>query len=107
MKKPFDDLDDFVKITGAQADSFKDKFVYDVVARQENGFEKAADLKKSDDYAILLELHQGTLHFQVTTGSGGKSYVAFGPNIIQRYMNDTVAMLRLGSSTHGYANAYP
>ncbi len=85
----FPNLEDCVVIRGEEAGSLKDLFIREVVANEpEDGFEKAAALQKADDYAILFELYEGILRFNVKIGEVGDAYIAFGPDFLKRLLND-------------------
>jgi len=100
----FDNLDGFVKITGAQADSFRDSFAREVVVGEpENGRKKADSLQSTNDYVILVEWYEGVLHFQVKLGTNEAGFVAFGPNIVKKYlMDNTVTRFKMSPPIPSY-----
>ncbi len=105
--KLFKNLDGFVKITGSQAESFKDSFIREVVVQDpKEGLERAIALKESKDYVILIERSKGVISFEVRLETGEGPFVAFGPSLIQRYlMENTVRHLKASPPTHEYAGA--
>ena len=99
MKSP--NLEDCVVIRGEEAASLKDLFIREVVASEpEDGFEKAAALQKADDYAILFELDEKILRFNVKMEGAGDAYVALGPNFLRRLLNDTFHAIGGTGSLH-------
>ena len=106
----FANINDFVKIKGPQAASLKKQFVREVVEKHpEGGYERARSLEKADDYAILFELYDGRLNFRVKIGSVGEAYVGFGPDLVQRFLTDSIPIFNMGMSkmAHSeYAGAY-
>ncbi len=100
----FDNLDGFVRITGAQANSFRDSFAREVVVGEpENGRKKASALRSTNDYIILVEWSGGVLHFEVRLGTGKGSFVAFGPNIVQKHlMDNTVTRFKMSPPIPSY-----
>ena len=93
----FENIDNFIKIRDPQAASLKKQFVNEVVLKHpEGGPERARSLKKADDYAILFELYDGKLNFKVKIGSVGDAYVGFGPDLVQRFLIDSIPLFNMG-----------
>ena len=96
----------FVKIRGEQAALLRDKFVLELLTKeQDDSLEKALALKKAKSYAILMELQDGKMKFQVTIDSGEEPYVAFGPNFVKRVLVDSAPVINLTSQESDYAYA--
>ena len=95
----FDNIEKFVKIRGLQASSLRKTFISEVVVKHpEGGPERAHSLGRADDYAILFELYDGRLNFHVKIGSVGDAYVGFGPNLMHRFLVDSVPLFNMGMS---------
>ncbi len=62
-------------------------------------------LKKAKNYAILMELQDGKLNFQVTIDSGEEPYVAFGPDFVKRVLADSVPVINLRGQKSDYEYA--
>ena len=93
----------FVKIKGEHAALLRDKFVLEIVAKEnDDSLEKALALKRAKSYAILMELQDGKLKFQVTIDSGEESYVAFGPNFVKRVLADSAPIINLRGQESDY-----
>lgn len=87
----------YLKITGAQADIFRDKFARGAVAKEaDGGPERAAMLMAADKYIIKMEQEDGGLHYRVALGQEEDSFVAIGPNLAQRMLNEAVPLFMIG-----------
>lgn len=95
-----------VRLTGDEADLLKYRFAREVIARDKNGGdEKAKMLIQAEDYAIILELHNGKLLYKVTIDGDDGGYVGFGPNFVHRIVNDSVPSINMGVPEPDYAYA--
>ena len=84
----FDNLDDFVKVTGQKARELKDSFAREIVVKEpKDGVEKAASLLAADDFTLVIERHEGRFFYKVSINYGGESFVAFGPNVLQGFFS--------------------
>ena len=82
----FDNLDDFVKVTGQKAKDLKDSFAREIVVKEpKDGVEKAAALLDADNFTLLIERHEGRYFYKVSINYGGESFVAFGPQVLQGF----------------------
>lgn len=100
------DVKPAVKLTGDAADLLKYRFAREVIAPDKNGGDKKAKMIiHAEDYAIILELHNGKLLYQVIIDGDNGGYVGLGPNFVHRIINDSAASINLGSPEPDYAYA--
>ena len=78
-------LDGFLKLRGSAAEVFRGLYTQHLA--DEEMFERADLMKNAVDYTIFVELFGDSVYTHVNINSGIGIYVAFGPKIMELYVN--------------------
>ncbi|MXW63751.1 MAG: hypothetical protein F4Y00_00345 [Bacteroidetes bacterium SB0662_bin_6] len=93
---------DFVRLTGEKARMFRDKFAWEMVARESDGGpDRARILARSEQFVIKLYLKGEQMYYDVGVDQNEESFVAIDPVCAARLLGEAVPFMQMKAPNPG------
>ena len=87
---------DFVRLTGERARMFRDKFAWEMVAREpDGGPDRARILARSEQFAIKLYLEGEQMYYDAGVDHNEESFVAIDPIFAAHLLGEAVPFMQM------------